>query len=201
MGDIRGYRKWCRNYSTTQEVRRPFMRKFHKLVTEFCKKWNGRLTRMGDGFVIFLEIPPKRTKTICIFKILLATKELTSKLLRHNSLASWPRPGGFRIRVPGGWVDRELMEDFNHPGKKLKIPEYMGEAPNLAREMQYVHPEVPFLSHSSVIRRLSQAQIDELGAKPFVVTEKVRGIVPEELNEIWEIPVKEEERRAKRRLA
>jgi class 3 adenylate cyclase len=192
FGDIRGYRRWCRNHSVTQEVRRPFLRKFFREVDRFCRSWNCQVKRLGDGFIIFFEVPYKKQKAVCLYKMLVGLRDLTSNIFELLENCPWPPPYGFRIRIPGGWVDRHMVADLNNPGKRL--PEYIGESPNLARELLYVRPSIEVMTHSSVIRRLDREHIRSLGAKRLRMRGKTRGIDVEDLGQLWEIPLKKEGR-------
>jgi class 3 adenylate cyclase len=68
-------------------------------------------------------------------------------------------------------------------------PEYIGEAPNLARDLLYVAPASGILVHSSVVRSLTVAQAKELKITKFNGKKKHRRVEDNELAELWEIPL------------
>lgn len=68
-------------------------------------------------------------------------------------------------------------------------PEYIGEAPNLARDLLYVDPEVGIMLHSSVVKRLSPEQFKDLKIVKLEAKGEIKEIEPEEIKELWVIPI------------
>lgn len=181
IGDIRGFRKWCRNPSTTAEIRQPLMRKFLKDVMDFGRKHKCQIKRAGDGFFFLVEFSMSKDKSKCMFRFLLELRDLTERMLKIVNESPWPQPEGFRLRITGGWVDVHSLDDG---------PEYIGEAPNLARELLYFKPIVPVVVHSSVIKRLTPTQIKELRTIHMPNTVKIKEIEAHDLAELWEVPLR-----------
>lgn len=180
FGDIRGYRRWCRNPSTTYEIRRPIMRKFLKEVISFSKGCNCQAKHLGDGFIFIFELSYLKNKQHCFHRVLTSLRELTIRIQKFINSCPWPAPDGFRMRITGGWVDA-------HPIKSGL--EYIGEAPNLARDLLYVDPQIGILIHSSVVKKLSQDQIKNLKISKFTCKKNTKRIESHERNELWMMPL------------
>ena len=84
------------------------------------------------------------------------------------------------MRVTGGWVDVYHLEDGL---------EYIGEPPNLARDLLYIEPSVAIILHSSVVKRLSPEQTKELKIYKFVVKTNPKDIDTHDLGELWVMPL------------
>jgi len=156
------------------------MQKFLKEIAAFGKLHKCQTKYLGDGFIFIFELKSLKKKEKCFHKVLLALKELTKSMLKIIQSCSWPTPDGFRMRITGGWVDVYSVGN---------VPEYIGEAPNLARDLLYVAPDVEILIHSSVVKRLNQDQVKTLKITKFNGKKNNRRIEDEKLKELWEMPI------------
>lgn len=158
------------------------MRKFFREVNITADKFTLQKKYLGDGFIFFMEIAHHKAKAPCVYKFLEEIRDLTNRILKRIQDSPWPRPMGFRMRLTGGWVDQHDLES----------PEYIGEAPNLARDLLYVRPGIGIIAHSGVIKRLTPSQIKKLGIERLIFQGKIRNIGEKEIGELWVLPIEQD---------
>lgn len=186
FGDMRGSNVWLQRVNNQGLEYRTLMDKIDERISELKSTSKHFVKRMGDGFLIILNMDHASSLEVAEFLMVLWDfKERAVQWIKDHPN---PRPGGFRIRAACGYVEEKL-----HGKDEI---DYRGYHIGMASKLLRVDKRISFICHQSIKEILTPHHVKSFGfvfkkmRKPRL---KIDGVFEADMKELFAFNIKKNE--------